>query len=142
MISRERVLELIYPLVVNFGDPGQDRLDMDCDTLAHYQEDVLKMAVEYLIKERKQTGYPLFGEIYDGIERAYEQIALIGGGEDRSCARCNDSGMIFVPETNTVRFCGCQLGRKKRAGFEAYWKNKHDIKKAVLAARKVWEETE
>jgi len=139
MISRERVLELIYPLIVNFGDPGQERLDMDCESLSAYTEEVIKDAVDYLIREKKTGGYPLFGEIFDALEWAFENRKKT---ELEKCPACGGSGFVYIRETNSAKFCRCRIGRRKRAGFIAYEENKHHgEREAVLASRKAWDET-
>ncbi|HUM34289.1 MAG TPA: hypothetical protein PKX32_03385 [Candidatus Saccharicenans sp.] len=160
MISKNEFLEIFKPLRVNFPDVKNEKLQEDYERLNIYSPEILRRTVDYLLENYRGRTYPVFAEIWTALETVCEthQPELKIRNVNEQCQKCHDSGYILEEKylqyshhetgqvmrpsrTDTARFCDCEIGRKRKASFLAYWQSKHDVQKAALEARKAWEET-
>ena len=160
MISKNEFLEIFKPLRVNFPDVKNEKLQEDYERLNIYSPELLKRTVDYLVENYRGRTYPVFAEIWTALETVCEthQPELKTRNINEQCQKCHDTsyileekylqyshhetGQVMRPSrTDTARFCDCEIGRKRKASFLAYWQSKHDVQKASLETRKAWEET-
>ena len=160
MISKNEFLEIFKPLRVNFPDVKNEKLQEDYERLNIYSPELLKRTVDYLVENYRGRTYPVFAEIWTALETVCEthQPELKTRNINEQCQKCHDTsyileekylqyshhetGQVMRPSrTDTARFCDCEIGRKRKAAFLAYWQSKHDVQKASLETRKAWEET-
>jgi len=137
-VTKEEYIKIIEPLIIVFGTPSAERLELDYEYFQYYTPETLDKMVNRIILNRKSKDYPTLAEMMDELDEIIKvpEDDKAGGFPDYDCFNCQDTGFIPVKEKpNTVTFCNCRLGKMKSL-FVKFYREYHNYQDAKRAMNK------